>query len=64
MLETVNEKVCNFLQIVRRKRGVANWVVTIATAKVLIAKSDFELLKTLDPKISTEQKAYFEGCVL
>ena len=54
MLETVDEKVCDFLQIVRRKGGVVNWVVAIATAKVLIAKSDFELLKTLDPENSTE----------
>ena len=54
MLETVDEKVCNFLQIVRRKGGVVNWVVAIATAKVLIAKSDLELLKTLDPENSTE----------
>ena len=64
MLEAVNEKVCNFLQIVRRKGGIVNWVVAIATAKVLIAKSDFELLKTLDPENSTEQKACFEGYVL
>ena len=44
MLETVDEEVCNFLKIVRRKGGVLNSVVTIATAKALIAKSDLEHL--------------------
>ena len=48
MLETVDEKVCNFLQIVRRKGGVVNSIVAIATAKALIAKSDLEHLKALD----------------
>ena len=48
MLETVDEEVCNFLKIVRRKGGVLNSVVTIATAKALIAKSDLEHLKALD----------------
>ena len=48
MLETVDEKSCNFLQIVRRKGGVANLVVAIARAKNLIAKSDLEHLKALD----------------
>ena len=48
MLETVDEEVCNFLKIVRRKGGVLNSVVTIATAKALIAKSNLEHLKALD----------------
>ena len=62
MLETVDEKICNFLQIVRRKGGVVNSVVAIATAKVLVTKSDLEHLKAL--KIRRGQKAYFEGRVL
>ena len=43
MLETVDEEVCNFLQIVRRKEGVVNSVVAITTAKALIAKSDLDI---------------------
>ena len=62
MLETVDEKVSDFLQIVRRKGGVVNSVVAIATAKVLVTKSDLEHLKAL--KIRRGQKAYFEGRVL
>ena len=50
MLEIVDEKVCNFLQIVRRKGGVVNSVVAIATAKDLVAKNDLEHLKVLDQK--------------
>ena len=48
MLESVDEKICIFLQIIRRKGGAVNSVVAIATTKVLIAKSDLEHLKALD----------------
>ena len=59
ILETVDEKVCNFLQIVRTKRGVVNSVVAIATAKALIAKSDLEHLKALDLENSSWTKSLF-----
>ena len=59
MLETVDEKVCNFLQIVRRKGGVVNSVVAIATAKVLVTKSDLEHLKALDLENSSWTKSLF-----
>ena len=58
-LETVDEKVCNFLQIVIRKRGVVNSVVAIATAKALIAKSDTEHLKVLELENSSWTKSLF-----
>ena len=58
-LETVDEKVCNFLQIVIRKRGVVNSVVAIATAKALIAKSDTEHLKVLDLENLSWTKSLF-----
>ena len=48
MLETVDEKVCNFLQFVRRKGDVVSLLVANATAKAFIAKSDPEHLKALD----------------
>ena len=60
MLETVDEKVCNFLQIVRRKGGVVNSIVAIATAKALIAKSDLEHQKALDLKNSSWTKSLFQ----
>ena len=59
ILETVDEKLCNFLQIVRRKGGVVNSVVAIATAKALIAKSDLEYLKALDLEHSSWTKSLF-----
>ena len=60
MLETVDEKLCNFLQIVRGKGGVVNSVVAIATAKALIAKSDLEHLKALDLEYSSWTKSLFQ----
>ena len=59
MLDTVNEKVCSFLQIVRRNRGVVNSVVAIATAKAIIAENDLEHLKTLDLDNSSWTKSLF-----
>ena len=60
MLETVDEKICNFLQIVRRKGGVVNSVVAIATAKARIAKSDLEHLKAVDLENSSWTKSLFQ----
>ena len=59
MLDTVNEKVCNFLQIVRRNRGVINSVVATATAKAIIAENDLEHLKALDLDNSSWTKSLF-----
>ena len=56
MLETVDEKVCNFLHIARRKEGVINSVVAIATAKALIAN---EHLKALVLENSSWTKSLF-----
>ena len=60
MLGTVDEKVRNFLQIVRRKGGVVNTVVAIATAKALIARSDLPHLKALDLESSSWTKSLFQ----
>ena len=59
MLKTIDEKVWNFLQIVRRKGGVINSVVAIATAKALITKSDLEQVKALDLENSSWTKGIF-----
>ena len=59
MLKTIDEKVLNFLQIVRRKGGVINSVVAIATAKALITKSDLEQVKALDLENSSWTKGIF-----
>ena len=59
MLETVDEKVCSFLQIIRRKGGVVNSIVAIAIAKALIAKSDLEHQKALDLENSSWTKSLF-----
>ena len=47
MLGALDEKVKNFLHVLRRKEGVVNTVVAMATAKVLIARSQYEHLKCL-----------------
>ena len=59
MLESVDEKVCIFLQIIRRKGGAVNSVVAIATTKALIAKSELEHLKALDLSNSLCTKTLF-----
>ena len=48
LLGSIDEKVGQFLQVMRRKGGVVNTVVDIATAKALIAKNDLEHLKVID----------------
>ena len=59
MLETVDEKVWNFLQIVRRRGDFVNSVVAIVTAKALIAKSDLEYREALDLENSSWTKSLF-----
>ena len=48
MLGSIDEKVMNFLLILRRKGGVGNSVVVIAAAQALIQKSSDEHLKCID----------------
>ena len=48
MLRTLDEKVKTFLLVLRRKGGVVNTVVAVATAKALIARNPDEDLKCLD----------------
>ena len=48
MLGTLDEKVKIFLHVLRRKGGVGNTVVAVATAKALIARSSDEHLNCLD----------------
>ena len=48
MLGSIDEKVKNFLLILRRKGGVVNSVVAIAAAQALIQKSSDEHLKCVD----------------
>ena len=60
MLRTIDEKVRNFLQIIRREGGVVNTVVAIATAKALIARSDQQHFKVLDRDSSSWAKSLFQ----
>ena len=48
MLGTLDAKAQTFLHVLRRKGGVVNTVVAIATAKALIARSQDEYLKCID----------------
>ena len=48
MLGTLDEKVRHFLVKLRKKGGVVNTVVAVATAKALITRSDDEHLKAID----------------
>ena len=59
MLGTLDEKVKNFLHVLRRKGGVVNTVVAVATAKALIARSSDEHLKSLDLDSSFWAKSLF-----
>ena len=47
MLETLDGKAKTFLHVLRRKGGVVNSVVAVATAKALIVRSPDEHLKCL-----------------
>ena len=57
MLGTLDEKV--ILHVLRRKGGVVNTTVTVATAKALIARGQVEYLKCLDLDSSYWAKSLF-----
>ena len=59
MLGPIDEKVQSFLHVLRRKGGVVNTVVAIATAKALIARSDEEHLKCIDIDKTSWAKSLF-----
>jgi len=59
MLGSVDEKVKNFLMILRRKGGVVNSVVAIAAAQALIQKSPEEHLKCIDILTSSWTQSLF-----
>lgn len=48
MLNAIDQKVQNFLMILRSKGGVVNKVVANATAETLIDQSQEEYLKSID----------------
>ena len=64
MLGSINEKVKNFLLILRRKGGVVNSVIAIAAAQALIQKSSGENLKCIDIVSSSWTQSLFEEWVL
>ena len=61
MLRPLNEKVKNFLMILRRKEEVVNSVVAIAVAQGLIEKSTEEYLQCIDLIPSTWLRVFFKG---
>ena len=60
MLGTLDAKVQTFLHVLRRKGGVVNTVVAIATAKALIARSQDEHLKCIDLESTSWAKSLFK----
>ena len=59
ILGSVDEKVKNFLLILRQKGGVLNSVVAIAAAQALIQKSSDEHLKCIDVVSSSSTQSLF-----
>ena len=59
MLGSIDEKVKNFLLILRRKGGVVNSVVAIAAAQALIQKSSDEHLKCINLVSSSWTQSLF-----
>ena len=55
----LDEKVKHILLVLRKKGGVANTVVGVATAKALIARSNDEHLKLIDLESATFAKSLF-----
>ena len=55
----MDEKVKTFLRVLRKKGGVVNTVVAVATAKALIGRSQDEHLKCLDSGSSYWAKSLF-----
>ena len=49
MLDPLDEKIRNFIMTLKRKKGLLNSVVAIATTRVLIEKSQDEHLKCIYP---------------
>ena len=60
MSGTLDPKVQTFLHVVRRKGGVVNTVVAIATAKSLIVRSQDEHLKCIDLESTSWAKSLFK----
>ena len=56
----LDEKVKHILLVLRKKGGVANTVVAVATAKALIARSNDEHLKLIDLELTTWVKSLFK----
>ena len=50
----------HILLVLRKKGGVANTVVAVATAKALIARSNDEHLKLIDLELTTWVKSLFK----
>ena len=59
MSGTLDEKIKTFLYMLRRKGGVVNAVVAVATAKALIVRSPDEHFKCLDLDSSYWAKGLF-----
>ena len=59
MLDSIDEKVKNFILILRRKGGVVNSVVAIAAAQALNQKSPDEHLKCVDLDSSSWTQSLF-----
>ena len=57
MLGTLDAKIQTFLHVLRRKGGVVNTVVAIATAKAFIARSLDENLKCIDLELTSWAKS-------
>ena len=60
MFGTLDAKVQIFLHVLRRKGGVVNTIVAIATAKTLIARSQDEHLKCIDLESTSWAKSLFK----
>ena len=60
MLGTLDAKVQTFLHVLRRKGGVVNTVVAIATAKAFITRSLDEHLKCIDLESTSLAKSLFK----
>ena len=56
----LDEKMRHFSLQLRKKGGVVNTVVAVATAKALIARSSDEYLKLIDLELTTWAKSLFK----
>ena len=59
MLGCLDEKAQSFLHVLRRKGGVVSAVVAVATARALVARSEYKHLKCLDLDSSFWAKIIF-----